>query len=93
MSKGNRRLTLRLTEEEYAALKEELAARNSSPRTAPWTVSDFVRFAVLEEVGHRHRNRKQPRPLAKPETGEDRHYTQTQAGKGKVPGSLEEVGD
>ena len=57
MSAGNRIVNVRFDESTYSRVQEEVERRNDVSRDAVWTVSDYVRSAVLEKIAHSDRGR------------------------------------
>lgn len=58
MSKGNAIVNLRVEDSLLERLKEEVAQHNEKSSDAVWTISDYVRKAVLEKIAHSDRGRK-----------------------------------
>jgi len=59
MSAGNKIVNVRFEDGLYARLQEEIEKRNQGSRGEVWSISDYVRVAVLEKVAHSERGRKQ----------------------------------
>jgi len=57
MSAGNKIVNVRFDDSAYARMTEEVERRNGASRDAVWTVSDYVRNAVLEKIAHSDRGR------------------------------------
>jgi len=58
MSAGNKILNVRIEDALYERMQEELTRRNEASAEAVWTMSDYVRKAVLEKISHADRSRK-----------------------------------
>lgn len=67
MSKGNRMIGVRVSDEEYQELLAQLAMTNKTTWGEPYTLSAWVRTAIREKLAKMARGRK-PRKK-KEETG------------------------
>lgn len=56
MSKGNRPIKARVSQDEWDAILKCIARRNERSREAPWTASDFVRVAIQEKLSKMRRS-------------------------------------
>jgi len=61
MSAGNKIVNVRFDDGLYHRIEEEVARRNSGTRGVVWTLSDYVRNAVMEKIAHSDRARVQKR--------------------------------
>lgn len=60
-SKGSPILKFRVHALVKAAIEERIQSRNVSTNQRPWDVSDYLRYVVMVDLGHRARSRR-PRP-------------------------------
>jgi Arc/MetJ-type ribon-helix-helix transcriptional regulator len=58
MSKGNPRVTIRLTQALIDEINACINSRNYHSAEEPWTFSDFVDKAIAEKLAHLKRSRR-----------------------------------
>ncbi len=58
MAKGSCIVNVRFEESLLERVKEELAGHNEKSSDAQWSLSDWVRKAVMEKIAHADRGRK-----------------------------------
>lgn len=56
----SRRFTFRLPPDLVAQVEAELARYERTRRAAPFTISDFVRRAIIRDLDHARRGRRKP---------------------------------
>jgi hypothetical protein len=62
VSKGNRKVVVRIEPALWALIEEEIGRAESDPLRPPHTVSSWVRQAMLDKLRHADRSRKVRRP-------------------------------
>jgi len=59
MSKGSKRITMRLGKELNDLVMEEVARRNKQGGgVTEWNVSDWIASAIIDKINHSHRSRR-----------------------------------
>ncbi len=62
VSKGNRKVVVRIEPTLWALIEEEISRAESDPIRPPYTVSSWVRQAMIDKLRHADRSRKVKRP-------------------------------
>jgi len=62
VSKGNRKVVVRIEPALWALIDDEIGRAESDPLRPPHTVSSWVRQAMLDKLRHADRSRKVKRP-------------------------------
>lgn len=57
MSKGNRIVPVRFSEDAYADMVKQIEDSNDRRSEEPWTVSEFIRIAIAEKLAKMERSR------------------------------------
>lgn len=60
MSAGTPIRTVRLDDQLWRAIKDQVAQRNIFSRSQPWTMSDFIAIALQEKLDKMRRCREHP---------------------------------
>jgi len=62
MSKGSRRVTIRIGDELLDLVQEAITRHNESTNSAePWTLSDLIVKAIGDKLNHGHRSARRER--------------------------------
>lgn len=88
MSKGTKRFALRIPIDLKVVMEEAIKRRNDSVMDAPpWSVSDFVRIAVVEKLAKMERSKKGTRRYT---TGAKQEWTTGPDGRLETPGATDD---
>ncbi len=58
MSKGSKIVNVRIEDQLHERMQEELTRRNELTSQSVWSMSDYIRQAVMEKIAHADRSRK-----------------------------------
>ncbi len=61
MSKGNRIVPVRISDDLYQQMLDAIEGRNNKTQEEPFNVSDFIRYCIRVKLNHRLRSNRKGR--------------------------------
>lgn len=67
MARGSKICLVRLPPELLARVEERIKSRNENSRETPWTLSEYIRYTIGQDLAHRRRSNPRRKPNAEPQ--------------------------